>query len=46
MIMPKKPMFGGYIGTGVVRRTLPIYPANTGSEGIISFIQQVTNIFK
>jgi hypothetical protein len=32
--MPEKLVFGGYIGMGVVR-------ANTGFEGIITFIQQV-----
>jgi hypothetical protein len=43
--MPEKPVFGGYIGMGVVRLET-IYPPNTGFSGIITFIQQVTNIFK
>jgi hypothetical protein len=46
--MSEKPVFEGYIGTGIVRpETMsPIYPTNTGFEDIITFIQRVTNIFK
>jgi hypothetical protein len=39
VIIPKKPVFGGYIGMGVVR---PV--PDTGFSGIITFIQRVTNI--
>jgi hypothetical protein len=44
--MPSKPVYGGYICTGVVRPVLlvPISPPNTGFEGIITFIQRVTQI--
>jgi hypothetical protein len=38
MIMPDKLVFGGYIGTGVVRlETKLIYPQNTGFAGHYHF---------